>query len=44
MGLGFVRIQFELEDKLGKKVDLVTYKYLSPYIKENILKSEVRII
>ncbi|MFA4952915.1 MAG: nucleotidyltransferase family protein [Candidatus Pacearchaeota archaeon] len=44
MGFGFVRIQFELEDKLGKKVDLVTYKYLSPYIKENILKSEVRII
>ncbi|MEK6895337.1 MAG: nucleotidyltransferase family protein [Nanoarchaeota archaeon] len=44
IGFGFVGIQFELEDKLGKKVDLVTYKYLSPYLKENILKSEVRII
>ncbi len=44
IGFGFVGIQFELEDKLGKKVDLVTYKYLSPYLRENILKSEVRII
>lgn len=44
IGFGFVGIQFELEDVLGKKVDLVTYKYISPYLKENILKSEVRII
>lgn len=44
IGFGFVGIQFELENKLGRKVDLVTYKYLSPYLKEKILKSEVRII
>ena len=44
IGFGFVGIQFELEDKLKKKVDLITYKYISPYLKENILKSEVRII
>lgn len=44
IGFGFVGIQFELENKLKRKVDLVTYKYLSPYIKEKILKSEVRII
>jgi predicted nucleotidyltransferase len=44
IGFGFVGIQFELEDKLKRKVDLVTYKYLSPYLKEKILKSEVRII
>lgn len=44
MGFEFVGIQFELEKKLGKKVDLVTYKYLSPYIKKYILAEEVRII
>ena len=44
IGFGFVGIQFELEDKLKKKVDLITYKYISPYLKEEILKSEVRII
>ncbi len=44
MGLEFFGLQLELEKKLGKKVDLVTYKYLSPYLKENILNSEVRIL
>ncbi|MEK6873361.1 MAG: nucleotidyltransferase family protein [Nanoarchaeota archaeon] len=44
IGFGFIGIQFELEKKLGRKVDLVTYKYLSPYLKDKILKSEVRII
>jgi predicted nucleotidyltransferase len=29
---------------LGRKVDLVTYKYLSPYLKDKILSQEVRII
>lgn len=44
IGFGFVGIQFELEDKLGKKVHLVTYKFINPYMKKNILKDEVRII
>ena len=44
IGFGFVGIQFELEDKLGKKVHLVTYKYIHPSIKKNILSDEVRII
>ena len=44
MGLEFFGLQLELEKKLGRKVDLVTYKYLSPYLKESILNSEVRII
>jgi len=39
-----VGIQFELEDKLGKKVDLITYKGISPYLKDKILKEEVRIL
>ena len=44
IGFGFVGIQLELEDKLGKKVDLITYKYISPYLKDKILKEEVRIL
>ena len=44
MGFGFFGIQIELEEKLGKKVDLVTYKGLSPYLKDSILKDEVRLI
>jgi len=44
IGFGFAGIGIELENKLGKKVHLVTYKYISPYIKKDILKEEVRII
>lgn len=44
IGFAFAGIQSELEKKLKKRVDLVTYKYLSPYLKKYILKEEVRII
>lgn len=44
IGFGFVGIQFELEKELGRKVDLITYKYLNPLLKKEILESEVRII
>lgn len=44
IGFGFVRIQFELENKLKKKVDLVSYNGLSPYLKNKILKQEVKIM
>ena len=44
IGFGFAGIEIELETKLGKKVDLVTYKYISPYIKKQVLNEEVRII
>ena len=44
IGFGFVRIQFELEKKLKKKADLLTYKGLSPYLKDRILKEEIKII
>lgn len=40
----FVGIKLELEDKLGRKVDLVEYKAIKPLIKNRILKEEVRII
>ena len=44
MGLEFVGVKLELEDELGRKVDLVTYKGVHPLIKRKILKEEVRII
>ncbi|MEK6912945.1 MAG: nucleotidyltransferase family protein [Nanoarchaeota archaeon] len=44
IGFGFFRIQFELENKLKIKVDLVSYNGLSPYLKDRILKEEIRII
>ncbi len=44
MGFEFFGLQMELEEKLGKKVDLVTYKYIHPLIKEDVLNEEVRII
>ena len=44
IGFGFVGIQLELEDMLRKKVHLVTYKYIHPRLKKQILKDEVRII
>ena len=44
IGLGFIGIKLELEKKLGKKVDLLTYNSIHPYLKKYILDDEVRII
>ena len=41
--LEFVRIKYELEDSLGKKVDLVEYQAIKPRLKERILSEEIRI-
>lgn len=37
--LKLVRLKFEIEHLLRKKVDLVTISALSPYIKDDVLKS-----
>ncbi len=37
-------IQFELEDVLKKKVDLVEYDYIKPRLKPYILKNQVKIL
>ena len=37
-GFDWVNAALEIEDALGRKVDLVTEKGLSPYIRENVLK------
>ncbi|HLD42685.1 MAG TPA: nucleotidyltransferase family protein [Candidatus Nanoarchaeia archaeon] len=42
--LKFVHIKHELEEKLNKKVDLVSYKGIHPLLKDQILKEEVKII
>jgi predicted nucleotidyltransferase len=44
IGFGFAGIAIELEEALDKKVDLITYNYIDPYIKKDVLKEEVRII
>lgn len=44
MGFGFFGMNDLLEEKLGKKVHLVTYKYLNPLIKKEILEDEIKII
>ena len=44
MGLEFIGVKLELEDKLGRKIDLVTYKGIHPFLKKRILNEEIRII
>lgn len=41
--LEFIKIKNELEDNLGKKVDLVEYDMINPAVKESILSEEKRI-
>lgn len=38
--LDFVGLKLELEEKLGKKVDLVSYKAIKPRLKDIILRDE----
>lgn len=42
--LDFVGIKLEIEDILGKKVDLVEYDTIKPLIKEKIIKEQVGIL
>jgi len=37
-------LKIELEDILKRKVDIVSYRYIHPYLKDEILKNEVKII
>lgn len=37
-------LKIELEEKLKEKVDLVTYKYIYPKIKKQVLKEEIRLL
>ncbi len=44
LGFRFIGIQLELEQRLGKKVDLLTYQEISPYLKKYISAEEVPIL
>ena len=44
IGFGFAGIELELEKKLKKKVDLLTYNSIHPLLKSSILKEEVKIL
>jgi hypothetical protein len=42
--LDFVGLKIEIEEALGKKVDLVEYSTIKPLIKERILREQVVIL
>lgn len=44
MGFKLAGLEIELSKALKKKIDLVTYNGLSPYLKNRILSQEVRIL
>lgn len=43
-GLGFVSLKLALEGKLKRRVDLLTYSSIHPFLKKRILKEAVRIL
>ncbi len=42
--LDFVGIKLEIEDALGKKIDLVEYSTIKPLLRERILSEQVTIL
>ena len=44
LGFAFMKIQFDLEKALGKKVDLISYGAIHPLLKKRILNEEVKIV
>ncbi|MEA3369508.1 MAG: nucleotidyltransferase family protein [Candidatus Ratteibacteria bacterium] len=42
--LDFVGVKLEIEEKLGRRVDLVEYNTIKPLLKEKILKEQVAIL
>lgn len=42
--LGFVEIKLELEETLGRKIDLLSYKGIHPLLRKQILNEEVRLL
>lgn len=42
--LDFIALKLELEAALSKKVDLITYKSLSPFLRDRILKEQVQLL
>jgi len=42
--LDLARLEIELENKLKRKVDVLTYNSIRPLLREKIMKEEVRIL
>jgi len=42
--LDFVALKLELEETLGRKVDLIEYSTIHPLLKERVLKEQVPVI
>ena len=42
--LDLAALKMDLEDEVGRKVDVLTYNALHPLLRENVLKQEVRIL
>lgn len=42
--LQVIAIENELQDKIGKKVDVVEYEALHPLIKKSVLSEEIKIL
>jgi len=42
--LDFVGIKLEIEETLGRRIDLVEYHTIKPLLKDRILKEEVAIL
>ncbi|MGC8546019.1 MAG: nucleotidyltransferase family protein [Athalassotoga sp.] len=40
----YIRMKLEIEEILGKSVDLVEYNTIKPFIKSKILEEEIRIL
>ncbi|NCO12733.1 MAG: hypothetical protein AUJ41_00550 [Candidatus Pacebacteria bacterium CG1_02_43_31] len=44
MGLSFINLHLELENKLNKKVDLVSYNGINKHLRSYILENQIKII
>ena len=42
--LDFIKIKLDLEDTLGRRIDLVEYSTIKPRLKERILKEQLAIL
>jgi uncharacterized protein len=41
--LDFIGLEMEIEKKIGRKIDLLTFKSINPLLRESIVKDEIKI-
>ncbi|MDA3793430.1 MAG: nucleotidyltransferase domain-containing protein [Elusimicrobia bacterium] len=42
--LDFVHMKHEIEDSVGREIDLIEYSTIKPILRKNVLKEEIRIL